>query len=210
MQFIKLTFFIICAFLSLPGLLWAAGKEDLNQYLKNIHTLKAQFEQTILDNKQRVLEKSSGTVQIKRPGRFRWEYEKPFSQLIISNGKTIWLYDVDLEQVTVKAFDKQMGATPALLLSSDVSLDKQFRLKDLGKKEKLDWIQLSPKKEDLSFQVVRLAFDSSGPRVMELVDKMGQTTRLEFNQVERNPALVDQSFHFTPPKGVDVVGEDGQ
>lgn len=210
MHIIKLTIFISGVFLSLPGLLWASGKEDLNQYLKNTHTLKAQFEQTILDNKQRVLEKSSGKVQIKRPGRFRWEYEKPFSQLIVSNGKTIWLYDVDLEQVTVKPFDKQMGATPALLLSSDVSLDKQFRLKDLGKKEKLDWIQLSPKKEDLSFQVVRLAFDSSGPRVMELVDKMGQTTRLEFNQVERNPALIEQSFQFTPPKGVDVVGEDGQ
>lgn len=210
MHLIKLTVFIICVFLALPRLLWASGKEDLNQYLKNTHTLKAQFEQTILDNKQRVLEKSSGKVQIKRPGRFRWEYEKPFSQLIVSNGKTIWLYDVDLEQVTVKPFDKQMGATPALLLSSDVSLDRQFRLQDLGKKEKLDWIQLSPKKEDLSFQVVRLAFDSNGPRVMELVDKMGQTTRLEFNQVERNPALVEQSFQFTPPKGVDVVGEDGQ
>jgi len=155
-------------------------------------------------------ERASGTLAVLRPGRFRWDYREPYRQLIVADGERLWIYDEDLEQVTVRPQERALGRTPLQILGAPAGRALEgFAVRELGLRGGLEWVELLPQGGDGpgDFERIRVGFD--GPRLarMELVDAYGQTVRLRFEAVERNPALAEALFRFTPPPGVDVVRE---
>lgn len=185
----------------------AGAIDRLQAFYQNVQSLSGDFRQTVYDAKMKVKERVQGSFAIQRPGRFHWDYQKPYRQLIVSNGSKVWIYDSDLEQVTVKTLDQMVGSTPAQLLSSSEALERNFTLIDAGTSDGLQWVALTPRDKDTGFEGIRLGFDDQALRSMVLKDNFGQTTRLEFSGLQRNPSLPDQLFQFTPPPGVDVIGE---
>lgn len=194
---------------AMSGVAQAAGtgKAKLDHFFKDLKTMRAEFVQTLVDSRQEVKDQSEGVMTIARPGRFRLEYTKPYSQLYVADGKKVWSYDKDLEQVTVHPQEEMLGSTPALLLSSDVPLEKNFRLQELGDHEGFTWVELKPRQKDANFTYIRLALEGGVVRAMEMGDALGQMTRIYFNEVVRNVKVDPSSFQFTPPSGVDVVGQ---
>lgn len=184
----------------------AAAARRVDRYLAGITTLRADFHQQVRDATGAVRETADGTVDLEKPGRFRWDYRKPSEQLLVSDGHTIWLYDVDLQQVTVRAADQAMSATPAMLLSGEGRVSESFGIKDGGTSDGLEWALLTPRLGDTDFREVRLGFRDGGLVRMELQDRLGQTTQIDFSAVEMNPRLPAGLFEFTPPPDVDVVG----
>ncbi len=203
-------FAVLC--LSLPFSLAAAapaGVGRMHAFLQDVKTLKADFQQTVLDSNGKQVKQSTGTLSIKRPNRFRWDYAKPNEEVIVADGKRLWLYDVQLSQVTVKPLNDTLAASPAVLLSGSNDVEKSFTVADLGEKDGLAWVSLIPKVKDTDFESVRLGFKGEDVSVMELKDNLGNTTRIEFDHVQRNVTVGDDSFNFTPPSGADVIGDTG-
>ena len=184
-----------------------AGKSTnkLRHFHKVVKSFKASFTQTVYDENNKVVQSGKGKVVLLRPGKFRWDYSKPDKQLVISNGKKIWIYDEDLEQVTIKTLAGTIGQTPARVLSGIGSLDKNFKISDQGSENNIHWVRLVPKKKDSQFKMIRLGFAKS-LKVMELKDNIGQMTRIEFKNLTLNPSVTASLFTFKIPKGVDVVG----
>lgn len=178
--------------------------DRLHIFFTGLKTLKADFKQTVQGARFTTEESSQGSFVIARPGKFRWHYQIPYEQLIVSDGKKVWIYDVDLEQVTVKPLGATLGNTPALLLSGEQPLEQNFVIKDEGERDGLAWVSLQPKQTDVSFTKLRLGFGPETLRVMVLEDNLGQTTWLEFNSMQRNTRVDPALFHFEPPAGVDV------
>ena len=200
---------LLCLLLLLMPLPAMAGVGDvrLKAFFEEVDSVRADFVQQVLNPQNQALQQTSGTMLLSRPGRFRWDYTKPYKQLIVANGEKVWLYDVDLEQVTVKKFDAAMGSTPALLLSSGANIEDNFSVHDLGMKNDLAWVELTPKNKDSGFEKLLLGFGEHNLQHMELQDSFGQLTRLSFTNIERNPELESAQFDFVPPAGVDVIGE---
>ncbi|RIX43590.1 MAG: outer membrane lipoprotein carrier protein LolA [Rhodocyclales bacterium GT-UBC] len=190
-----------------PLLAEAGAIDQLHQFLQGTRTLKAEFAQTVIARNGRKPQLSSGVVAISRPGKLRWEILKPYPQLVVGDGEKIWIYDQELQQVTVRKAGQAIGGSPATLLSGNNDLEKNFNLKEAGDAEGLNWVEATPKSGDSGFEKVRLGFAGSDLKAMELQDSFGQTTVIRFSKLERNPALPASSFKFTPPAGVDVVGE---
>ncbi len=183
------------------------GKQRLHDFFSEVSSIRADFKQQVLGNDKQTLQETSGQMMLLRPGRFRWDYNKPYEQQIISNGKKVWLYDIDLEQVTVKTVDSVLGSTPALLLSSDTPIEQNFTVNELGEEQNLQWVELIPFQKDSGFERIVLAFDETNLVSMELHDSFGQLTRLLFSNIERNPVIDPAIFDFIPPKNIDVIGE---
>ncbi|MDT8405294.1 outer membrane lipoprotein chaperone LolA [Sulfuriflexus sp.] len=200
---------LLCLLLLLMPLPALAGIGDvrLKAFFEEVDSIRADFVQQVLNPQNQALQQTSGTMLLSRPGRFRWDYTQPYRQLIVANGEKVWLYDVDLEQVTVKKFDAAMGSTPALLLSSGANIEDNFSVRDLGMKNDLAWVELTPKNKDSGFEKLLLGFGEHNLQHMELQDSFGQLTRLSFTNIERNPELESAQFDFVPPAGVDVIGE---
>jgi outer membrane lipoprotein carrier protein len=177
----------------------------LEEALAGLDSWRAAFSQTVTDPEGRVTESAAGSVALARPGRFRWDYRTP-EQLIVSDGTTVWLYDADLAQVTVRPADEALIGTPALLLSGKADLEAEFRITDGGSEEGLAWSRLEPRDTESDFAELRVGIAGGELRRMVLVDRLGQTTRLDFERIERNPGLPAGGFSFTPPPGVDVIG----
>lgn len=190
---------------ALPAL--ADAKDRLEAFVDGTKGLKAQFTQTVFDRNGRKTQEASGSLFFSRPGKFRWVYQKPYAQLIVGDGKKLWVYDEDLDQVTVRKLDRAIGESPAALLAGSNDLEKMFTLKDAGSKDGLEWLEATPKSTEGSFERVRLGFKGDDLHTMELKDNFGQTTLLRFAGLERNPALGSSLFRFTPPKGADVIGD---
>lgn len=190
-----------------PALAWAGAVEQLRHYLDNTRTLKADFYQTVSGKAGRKSQQSSGTLAISRPGKLRWDIQKPYPQLMVGDGDKFWIYDPELKQVTVKKMGQAIGSTPAALLSGSNDLERNFTLKESGEADGLAWVEALPKSSDSGFEKVRLGFAGSDLRAMELFDNFGQTTLVRFSRIERNPALAATLFKFAPPAGADVVGE---
>lgn len=179
-------------------------------YLAGVRTLSAQFVQVVRDREGRITERATGSLSIARPDRFRWDYREPYQQLIVADGRRLWLYDTDLQQVTVRGLEAGLGSTPAMLLSGAGQLDESFASITVERDGELSWSRLKPKASDSDFESVSLAFGRQGELVaMELADKLGQTTRIEFTGLLRNSRLDDALFRFTPPAGADVIGDPG-
>lgn len=184
---------------------WAGtGIDRLHGFFTGLKTIQADFEQTVEGSHFVNEPHSQGTFTIARPDRFRWHYQKPYQQLIVADGRKVWIYDPDLEQVTVRPMGASLGDTPAMLLSGGQPLEQNFTLKELGEKDGLAWVELRPKAEDVSFTRVQLGFGENGLQRMILEDSLGQTTRLDFSNVRRNQPVDAALFTFQAPPGVDV------
>lgn len=191
--------------LSTPTL--ADAKARLETFVDSTKGLKANFTQTVFDRAGRKTQEASGNLFFLRPGKFRWVYQKPYAQLIVGDGKKVWIYDEDLDQVTVRKLDQALGDSPAALLAGDNNIDKLFTLKDDGGKDGIEWLEATPKSKEGSFEKVRMGFKGSDLQVMELQDNFGQTTLLRFSNLQRNPSMGSSLFRFSPPKGADVIGD---
>lgn len=187
----------------------AGGIAEMHAFLQDVHSLKADFVQVVLDSNLKQVKQSTGTLSIKRPDRFRWDYLKPNSEIIVADGKRLWLYDVDLQQVTVKLLNDTLAASPAVLLSGSNDVEKSFSVEDLGEKDGMEWVSLLPKVKDTDFDNVKLGFKGDDVAVMELKDNLGNLTRITFSKLQRNVSVADDAFKFTPPKGADVIGDTG-
>ena len=189
----------------------ASGIEKLNRYVETTHAIRADFMQFVMSKSGKRPQQSSGEMSFSRPGKFRWQIIKPYSQLLVGDGEKVWIYDPDLRQVTVKQAGAAIGGTPAALLSGEIgnkgALEKNFSLREAGESEGLEWVEATPKSADSGFDKMRLGFDGNDLKAMELFDNFGQTTSLHFLNIERNPSIAASQFRFTPPAGVDVLGE---
>ncbi|MBP9712371.1 MAG: outer membrane lipoprotein chaperone LolA [Sterolibacterium sp.] len=186
----------------------ASGPTQFQAFISSTHTARASFSQTVTAQSGRKPQLSQGTLAFARPGRFRWVYDKPYYQLLVGDGTRLWIFDRDLNQVTVKKLGQALGASPAALLAGDNALDKNFIITDAGSADGLDFIEALPKnKDEGSFELVRIGLANNLPKIMIVHDNFGQRTTLTFSQFERNPTLAPDLFRFTPPKGADVVGE---
>jgi len=191
----------------LPALAHAGAVDQLHDFLKNTKTLRADFSQAVISKSGRKPQQSSGVVAISRPGKLRWEIQKPYPQLVVGDGEKVWIHDPELQQVTVRKAGQAIGGSPAALLSGSNELEKNFTLKEAGESEGMAWVEATPKANDSGFERVRLGFAGNDLKAMELLDSFGQTTLIRFSRVERNPALPASTFKFTPPAGADVIGE---
>ena len=195
---------IICTFVLISLQLHAS---ELTDYLSNLHTFQADFTQTVFAVNNQVKQVSKGVIVVSSPDKFYLEYNEPYKLLYIADGKKLWSYDEDLEQVVVKEQGNLLINTPAMLLGNPKDLTKSYAIEKTGVIEGLLWFELTPKQENNSFETVGLAFDNSKLVAMEMKDNFGQTTRLEFSKVVKNTALTKNQFKFVPPKGVDVIGQ---
>lgn len=177
--------------------------KQLKSYLSATKSLTADFKQVSLNQNGQPAKTSYGVFYLSRPGKFRWNYQKPFLQEIVSSSDKVWFYDADLEQVTIKKIDNSLGSAPALLLSGDVALEKNFTLEKQGVEEGLQWIKLSPKEES-GFKYILIGLKGGALGGMELSDNFGQLTRIYFSNLQQNKKLDDALFTFIPPKGIDV------
>jgi outer membrane lipoprotein carrier protein len=180
----------------------------VDAYLGSLRTLSAGFVQVVQDKQGQVTERATGNLSISRPNRFRWDYQQPYAQTIVADGKKLWLYDPDLDQVTVRLLEQGLGATPAMLLSGSGKVGDAFTAGPVEQQKDWTWCRLTPKQKGSDFERVSLGFDARNElAAMELVDKLGQTTTIQFAQVKRGAALDDSLFRFVPPQGADVIGE---
>jgi outer membrane lipoprotein carrier protein len=182
------------------------GMDRLNRFFNEVQTVSADFRQKVIGINQETLQETEGHMLIKRPDLFRWDYRKPYEQQIVGDGKNVWLYDVDLEQVTVKPADTALENTPAVLLSGKRPLTEQFTISELGMRDGREWVELTPISREATFTRMLLAFDIDNLQVMELEDSLGQVTVLRFTNIIKNEKLDTGQFQFTPPNGVDVIG----
>ena len=181
--------------------------EKMREFIQQTRSARAVFTQTVADSSGQISQKASGTVQFQRPGKFRWTYSKPYEQLIVGDGETLWIYDKDLNQVTQRKLDKALGSSPAALLAGADDIEKYFSLNAIGKKGKLDWLEVRPYDEDSLFDKVRMGFNKNTLEVMELFDHFGQKTTILLSRLERNPVTPADTYTFTIPDGADVVTE---
>jgi outer membrane lipoprotein carrier protein len=185
------------------------GAATLNAFLSGVRSLTADFKQELYAPDEHVIETQTGKLSLQRPNRFRWSYAKPSELVMVADGKKLWMYDVELAQVTVSPLDASDGSSPAMLLSGDRDVRDQFNVVDTFTRDGLDWIKLEPKSGAADFRSVTIGFEGSAPRQLELVDGLNQITRIALSNVDVNPKLADSVFEFAPPAGVDVIGGKG-
>jgi outer membrane lipoprotein carrier protein len=207
MTFFKSSALLLGFFLSTAALAADDATAKLEQFVENVETFSAHFEQMVIDAEGNLLEEAEGEFQLERPGKFRWDYQEPYPQQIVADGERIWFYDVDLEQVTVKSQQEALADTPASLLSGEVVPAEKYHIQNLPSDDGLRWVELTPKETESNFQAVSLAFDGDSLQQMIMRDSFDQRTRLIFSQVQENPTFERNIFSFTPPAGVDVVGD---
>jgi len=181
-----------------------AGAQDrLDGFLQGLDSLQARFEQTVQSDNG-VSGPFAGTFSLRRPGQFRWDYDGEEGQLIVADGKRVWLLDRELEQVSHQSQDTALRGTPAQLLSGEDDVETYFTVTDGGEFDGLSWVDLVPRDEDSQFARLHLAFDGEELARIEMADRFGQYTRFRFHEVRRNLELDDGLFRFEPPPGWDV------
>lgn len=198
---ITLAILASCSFSAVAGAL-----DDLNYFLKNTHSATGQFEQRVITDKGENPDGAGqGTFKFLRPGCFSWHYEAPFEELMMSDGNKLWLYDVEMAQVTVKKLTSALPATPASILFGNNNFSRDFDVKELSSQKGLNWLLATPKDSNSPFSEVRIAFKQRLPAQMILKDNFGQRTELVFTDVKGNVPLKSNDFRFEVPKGVDVL-----
>lgn len=198
---------LLLAFVLSP-LAVASGLDDFLAFNAATKTATASFEQQAFDRAGKAVDRSSGTFAFARPGKFRWAYEKPHKELLVADGTRLWIYDPDLQQVTVKRVDQAISSTPAALLAGKDDITQLFTLRDAGTRDGLAWVEALPKAKDTGFDRVRLGMRGRTLAAMELYDQLGGHTLLHFTDLKANVPLPPDTFRFTPPKGADVIDED--
>ena len=183
-----------------------AGQRLLDNFINNVHSMSARFEQSLVDATDVVIETSSGTLDIRRPGRFRWAYSEPYEQVLVADGLNVWSYDVDLAQVTVKPQAEVLSNTPALLLGGSDHVLDDFEYLGSFEDRGTIWVRLRPRKSDRGFSKVDLGFSDGTLTRMMFNDTLEQTTLIALMDVAVNDAIADDVFEFVVPDDVDLVG----
>ncbi len=203
----KILFIIFC--ISSSAFVSAAERVDpLKIFLKEFKTLQANFTQTLLSEDGQQLEKTTGTLYLQQPGKFNWHYKEPYIQKIITNGEVLWIYDEDLEQLTIREFESDMiEKTPAAIILGNSKLEKHFDQVDLGNIDGYNWVELTPRDLNAQYANIRIGFDVKRLGMMIIADNLGQTTRIDFDDVNKNTTLAAELFNFEIPADVDVIDE---
>ena len=175
------------------------------EYLNQLNAFSARFSQTRYDETGVEIEQSNGECQVHRPGRFRWTYLEPYAQTIVSNGRQLWIYDVDLEQVTRNEVEAIGTDSPAALLGQDIDVESHFEIRAVRHEESWSWFDLIPKSEQRDFSVVELGFNGGEIEAMRLRDNLGQATLIRFSDLDRTAVIDQAEFEFQIPVGVDVL-----
>ncbi len=198
---------IALIFALMSGSVYAGeGRVLLDRFLTETRTMSANFRQTLKSSDGQLLQESAGQFYLQRPGKFRWNYTQPYPQEIVSDGERVWIYDVDLEQVTVQKQGTGRDNTPMALLQNRQRLEDAFEIHERGVEEGLHRIELLNKQLDSDFDRVMVGLDDKGLRYLRLHDQFDQTTHIFFTDLKSNPELESAIFEFTPPEGVDVFG----
>ena len=184
----------------------AGAVDDFRAFTTQTTSARGDFTQVVVDRGGKVVRQSSGTFSLARPGKFRWTYAKPYSQVLVGDGEKVWVYDADLNQVTIRPMDKALAATPAALLSGSQEFEKVFAIDELPPADGLAWLAAKPRGTDSGLESAKLGFKSGTLERLEFVDSFGQTTTITVSKLEKNPQLAADTFKFTPPKGADVIG----
>jgi len=180
--------------------------ERLQAFSLDLKSFSANFEQSLYSADSDLLKNDIGTLVLKRPGKFVWRYDGAEGQEFISDGKSIWMFDKELEQVTIHPLNDRLGGTPLVLLMGGTSLEDQFDVKPLGASDGIDWVELTPKTQSTDFEALFIGLNGDGLAAMELRDRLGQATQIQFTNFKPDVELDDAQFDFVPPKGVDVIG----
>lgn len=184
------------------------GLKRLQVFMERVQTLRARFRQEILTDGRDLREQSAGELVFSRPGRFRWNYVQPYPRTVVADGTRLWLYEADLDQVTVRPLAAGLGDTPAALLTGGRDILERFEYVSSWSGEGVQWVRLRPRAPDADFDSVAIGFDGERPVRLELHDRLGQLTRLEFSDVHLNVPVADETFRFVVPEGADVIGTE--
>ncbi len=184
-----------------------AGKDPLQNFLSDFKSLEASFVQKLINENGEELERTEGVLYLQQPGKFHWSYKVPYNQEIISNGDLLWIYDEDLEQLTIRKIGDAIDQTPAGIILGNNNIDEHFVQVNMGTIEGFEWIELTPKNLEAQYKNIRIGFHGSKLGMMIIVDNLGQTTRIDFLDVKKNIALISSIFEFEAPEGVDVIDE---
>jgi outer membrane lipoprotein carrier protein len=198
----------LAAGLFIAGSAGAAALDLFKTFVASTKSARGDFTQKLIknvDGKEKVSQPASGTFLFARPGKFIWTYQKPYEQVLQADGDQLYVYDKDLNQVTVKKLGDALGSSPAAILFGSNDLEKNFTLSDAGARDGLEWLKAIPKTKDTSFEQILIGLKNGAPEAMELKDNFGQTSVLAFRKFEKNPALNATSFKFVMPKGADVI-----
>ncbi len=201
-------FLLLLALLAMPVVADDAAAR-LRQALKNMDNVSAEFKQTLRDEDKQVVAQSFGTLALQRPGKFAWIYTQPFEQRIIADGKELWIYDVELDQVTVKPMDSGLSSAPIMILMKQADVGEQFEINEVGQRKYLYWVELVPRAGDLEYTHIYLGIEDDRVRAMELRDRFGQSTQIVFDNLRIGVIHNPKTFRFEPPPGVDVYGVGG-
>lgn len=185
----------------------ADGIAQLERFVATVHSAEGEFEQVVTSQSGRRPQEASGSFAYARPGRFHWEYGTPYRQVLVGDGRSLWSWDPDLNQVTVREMGDAIGATPAAILFGSGALDDSFELADAGEQDGLAWAEARPRQTESGFESLRIGLADGQLRRMEMRDHFGQTTVIRFTRLRANPALAEDRFRFEPPAGADVIGE---
>ena len=205
----KLTTLIFLSLLFTPLLSGAANsqQDNLQQHLRNSSHLSGQFTQVVENSESFQIQSSTGEFWINKPNQFRWHYATPYVQKIISNGDKVWIYDEDLEQVSIKDASTAIQSSPLSIILGSTSIEQHFNVTGLTKKDALEWLKLTPKSDSSGFEFIHVGFDKGMLSRMELQDNFGQTTRLLFTNIDKTSMIDNSTFNFQVPEGSDVFDE---
>ncbi|MGN2251771.1 outer membrane lipoprotein chaperone LolA [Frateuria sp. GZRe12] len=196
--------------LSLASLVHAAtgpARQRLDAFATDLHSLKGHFTQTLADASGQGAKTSSGTLALQAPRQFRWDTLEPYKQTIVADGSRVWLYDPELEQVTVRVQSTEEAHSPLTVITDLKQLDKDFSVAERGERDGLVWLRLSSRAKDPQFDYADLGFDAQGLKRMMFRDQLGAVTDIRFSDWQRNVDLPPSTFNFTPPPGADVIGD---
>ncbi len=183
------------------------ARARLDAFAHGLHALRGDFSQTVYDSHGNITGRSNGMLALEAPRLFRWQVTDPYKQLIVADGKKVWVYEPDLQQVTVRDQGAQEAHSPLTVLTDLSQLDSDFKATDVGTRDGLEWLHLVSRSDDPQFKYAEIGFDASGPRRMVFEDTIGNKTEIVFSDWQRNPDLPAGTFTFVPPKGTDVVGD---
>ncbi len=187
----------------------AEAERRLRAALENMDNLSAEFKQTLLDEDKKVVQQSQGTLKLQRPGKFAWIYTDPFEQQIVADGSELWIYDVELDQVTVKPMDQGISNAPIMILMKQADVGEEFNVVEVGQRKFLYWIELEPQAQDIEYTRIFIGLEDGSLRAMELQDQFGQSTQIVFENLRVGVVHDPATFKFVPPPGVDVYGVGG-
>lgn len=198
--------FAAALLLAMSATAHAGARDELDAFAKGLKGLDGQFSQQVFDARGKQKESNSGRVAVSAPRQFRWEYLKPYQQLIVADGKTVWVFDPDLNQVSKRAQGVEEANSPLAILLDPGKLDRDFQVKEAGVRDGVEWLEITPRGADAAFKTARLGFAQGQLARLDYVDALGQRTVIAFSGWKRNPAFAKDTFSYAPGKGVDVIG----